>query len=59
MNTPRKPEKRQAERRRDFNSKLATRSGSATNPVVYRDRRSMPDRRLNNIQLEFIPLQLV
>ncbi len=59
MNTPVKTDKRRTERRRDFNSKLATRSASAAHPGACQDRRSMPDRRLNNIQLEFIPLQLV
>lgn len=49
-------QERRISERRSANSKAPHHRYPDRGKVVFLDRRRMPDRRLNNIQAEFIPL---
>ena len=49
-------QERRVSERRSANSKAPYLRYSSRGKVVFLDRRRMPDRRLNNIHAEFIPL---
>jgi hypothetical protein len=57
MSNSGKEEKRKKERRRDFNSAQTFPYAGVAEYLARQDRRRMPDRRLNNIHLEILPLQ--
>ena len=50
-------EKRIRERRLDFHSARTFPFQGADGRIIYRDRRRIPDRRLNNIWLELVSLK--